>query len=53
MHGQDTSIIVVNVKINIKLKAQTVEEMIGRWQQSQTVLFENLIKDIKFDNPAS
>ena len=47
VHGQD--IVVLHVKININLKAQTIEEMIGRRKQSQIVLVENLMKEIKFD----
>ena len=47
VHGQD--IVVLHVKININLKAQTIEEMIGRRKQSHIVLVENLMKEIKFD----
>jgi hypothetical protein len=46
---EDQVIIVLNVKININLKALTIEEMIGRRQQSQIVTVENLMKELKFD----
>ncbi len=37
------------MKININLKALTIEEMIGRRQQSQIVTVEHLIKELNFD----